>query len=143
MQQLIKHLLELKIWKAIAVGLTLASLGLSLTSDDPTKVPSIPHLDKAVHFFSYGLLFFAYWLGYFKDYSPKVHIYGACTIAAYSGLMELLQWQMDLGRTGDFWDFTANCFGIFFVYYGVRRLPMVFPPKYLTNEAQKKPQSRP
>ena len=135
--------MELKIWKAIAVGLTLASLGLSLTSGDPTKVPSIPHLDKAVHFFSYGLLFFAYWLGYFKDYSPKVHAYGAFTIATYGGLIELLQWQMNLGRTGDFWDFTANCFGIFFVYYSVRGLEMVFPPKYLTNETQKKTQTRP
>ena len=143
MQKLIKHLLELKIWKSIAVVLTLASLGLSLTTGDPSKVPYIPHLDKAVHFFSYGFLFFAYWAGYFKDYAPRVHVYVACIIASYSGLMELLQWQMDLGRTGDFWDFIANCFGIFFVYFGMRQLNIAKPPKYLTYEAQKKSQTRP
>lgn len=67
------------------------------------------------------MLYACYWGGFFRDKTKRQLFQWAIFIALYSGVLEIIQAWMGLGRTGDIWDFVANCIGIFFVYFGVRR----------------------
>lgn len=122
MQQLTKSLSEPKLYRIVAIFLTLASLVLSLTPGDPTKISTIPHLDKLIHLGAYASLYGAYWYGFISPNKKHYSLPLALGICFYSGSLEVLQSWMDLGREGDFWDFVANSFGIFFVYFKVRLL---------------------
>ena len=72
----------------------------------------IPHLDKISHFFAYALLVFL-WSIALKEKTSKIKaarisFYGAILLGV---LLEILQWQLNLGRYFEILDIIANIIG--------------------------------
>jgi len=88
----------------------------SIPGDDLPKSSmfNIPYFDKMVHFgmfFVMGIFLFAE-LRYQTNLSKlKIIIISLSLIAAYGALIEFLQQNYFIHRSGDYWDLTADVFG--------------------------------
>lgn len=107
MQKNIKHLLlDNIIWLAIIVTICIAYLSLIEISDIP--VIQVSNVDKIYHVIAYFTLTLC-WLLSLKDNKYKYSIVIACIF--YGIIIEVLQSEITMYRTGDFLDFLANTFG--------------------------------
>jgi VanZ family protein len=73
---------------------------------------NVPHLDKAYHFFSYALMVF-FWSMALVEKTPEIKaariaFYGAIILGV---LLEILQWQLNVGRHFEILDIIANIIG--------------------------------
>ncbi len=72
----------------------------------------IPHLDKLSHFFAYALLVFLWSIALVlkttKIKAARVAFYGAIFLGV---LLEILQWQLNVGRHFEILDIIANIIG--------------------------------
>lgn len=108
---------------------------LSFFTPPQTAMPTIPYMDKIVHFCMYGGLTGVLWTQYFWCHKniQKSHlsIGGILCPIAMSGLIEIGQSTLTVNRTGDWMDFIANTLGVFVAtlvgYYIVR--PLVYQYK--------------
>ena len=81
-------------------------------------VKPVVGLDKVVHLFMYAFFAFACLWGYrqqfvsnSKAYRKKALLLAAVISISYGGLTEILQEYLVPGRTGDCFDFLADCVG--------------------------------
>lgn len=95
-----------------------AILYLSLTADpmpNTSRFFDFPGADKLVHFIMYGGLTGCFCFDYYRrpcnSYNAKVPVIATLTAIIISGVVELLQNSMGLGRTGDWLDMLANALG--------------------------------
>lgn len=90
-------------------------LSLAPFSEMP-PMPDISLLDKWVHMIMYGGLCSVIWWEYVRQHTTlewKPLAIGAILIPiAMSGLLELMQEYCTATRSGDWWDFVANCVGV-------------------------------
>ncbi len=78
------------------------------TSDLPRNFPSFEGMDKVVHFLIFALLTYLYRMAF-----PKHSIVRELLLlSAYALLTEIMQEQMQMGRTGDPLDMLADVLGI-------------------------------
>lgn len=89
--------------------------------DDPAF--AIPHLDKLIHAIMFGGMAGALAFDYRRSHPAPPRLghrtmAACCLIAAAFGLViELAQEAMGLGRSGDEWDFIADCTGTIVAYF--------------------------
>lgn len=73
---------------------------------------NIPHLDKASHLFAYALLVFLWSITLVektaKIKAARIAFYGAIFLGV---LLEILQWQLNMGRHFEILDIIANIIG--------------------------------
>lgn len=70
----------------------------------------IPHIDKLAHFFA-----FAFLGALLIKTFPQLRLsYYSLIIFSYAWLTEILQYQMQWGRTFEYWDILADVLGAFF-----------------------------
>lgn len=90
-------------------GAFLLYILLRPTSDLPHNFPSFEGMDKVVHFLIFALLAYLY-----KKAFPKHSIVKELLLlAGYALLTEIMQEQMQMGRSGDPMDMLADILGIF------------------------------
>ena len=99
-------------------ALLLLILFLTLSPDitGGSTMKLFPHADKAVHFLMFGALAAALTFDIFRRRdSIRFGLVILCGIVSslIGGLVEILQEAMRLGRSGDVWDFLADCCGAF------------------------------
>ncbi|MBN2682932.1 MAG: VanZ family protein [Bacteroidales bacterium] len=103
--------IKTKVWLWMGIIIVLSFLpGSSFNSVSPFI---FPHTDKLVHFFIYFIMCLL-WLQFFKSLGI-----GKVSAIAYSLIisilfgmsMEFFQEVFTNKRTGEFWDFAANCLG--------------------------------
>lgn len=72
-------------------------------------IPLFAGADKVVH----GLMFFgvAFCLAFDWRTCRRAAVSGFLTASVLGGLIEIAQWKMDLGRSGDWWDLAADVAG--------------------------------
>ena len=70
------------------------------------------HPDKWVHFFLWGIWYYLYHRTKGYNKGKKVNLSIALTFVAMGASVEILQGIMNVGRTADFWDFTADALGV-------------------------------
>lgn len=120
MQKLIKHILKGNLFLAIAIGVTLGILYLSLMQT--SHLPSLPiqHLDKFFHFLAYtslAICWFAYFV-IFKKIERNLHFNTIAILLVFFGIIvEILQKNLTDYRTFDWLDILANTSGVWIVYF--------------------------
>mgnify|MGYP003301694492 CR=1 FL=1 len=92
---------------------------LFLTLYKPSgNMPSIPGLDKVVHFFMYAslcsVILFEYFKSHVKADKKRIFWFAIIMPILFSGVMEILQSCLTTYRSGDFVDFIFNVLGIVF-----------------------------
>lgn len=89
---------------------------LSFFTPPKTDMETIPHMDKVVHICMYGGFCLVIWAEYLRIHHTLNwrHIIWKGIIApiAMSGCIELMQAYCTDTRSGDWWDFLANCTGV-------------------------------
>lgn len=102
---------------ALTLGLILW-LTLARFDMDPDDMPSIPHLDKAVHFIMFGGLAWIATLDRITHLRAGVAaavgltaVAAALGASAAGGLIEIAQGSMTLGRSADLYDWIADTAG--------------------------------
>ncbi len=121
MKKIITGLMKIvpKRWISTAL-VVLAILYLTLV---PRPLPDnnidIPGLDKAVHAVMFGGLAFVACIDMAMRgrgryaFLPSRRAWGvAIAVAAFGGAVEIAQQSMGAGRSGDVWDFAADCAGV-------------------------------
>ena len=105
--------------KTYPLGLlvTLAILVLSLAPVPEMPVmDDVPLADKWTHMVMYGSLTLTIWWQYLRSHERvnwfRLTMLGVLAPAAWGGLMELAQAHLTTYRSGDWWDFVANCLGV-------------------------------
>ena len=105
--------------KTYPLGLliTLAILVLSLARIPEVPVAEdVPLADKWTHMAMYATLTLAIWWQYLRCHKRvnwlRLSLFGILAPAAWGGLMELAQAYLTTYRSGDWWDFVANCIGV-------------------------------
>lgn len=101
----------------MAIGWVLAITMLSLAP--PSDLPSIsyPHLDKIVHFIFYYIFFILWYYVLcgpqpYKTVKKKALFIAFAMAFTYGTVVEVLQYSMGKGRSGDVFDALANTAGI-------------------------------
>ena len=89
----------------------------------PTKVaPPVVGFDKLVHTGLYAFLCTVILFERVRRAKKKPLIMSHCFYGAFvlpilmSGIIELLQSSLDMGRSGDWWDMAANSLGVILVW---------------------------
>ena len=111
--------LKLLLKKYLFTLLVIASiLYLSLAKTTPdADMPKIPYADKIVH----GLMYFGVMLAFYFDlWRQGLQVValkrrswvGALAFALFGGVVELLQMYCTTYRSGDWWDWVADIFGV-------------------------------
>lgn len=98
-----------------AVLLCLVTVGTLMPAGDVPQVGR-PGFDKFVHFFAFGLLsIFALFdtARYTGRLTKRLYITVALCVAAFGGLIEILQDLLQMGRSADWADFIADTIGAF------------------------------
>ncbi len=105
--------------KTYPLGLlvTLAILVLSLARIPEVPVAEdVPLADKWTHMVMYAALTLSIWWQYLRSHKQvnwlRLSLFGIVAPAAWGGLMELAQAYLTTYRSGDWWDFVANCIGV-------------------------------
>lgn len=71
------------------------------------SVGGVPHMDKVLHFGTYGVLAGLARLGWWRSWGGWIFL----GLASFGIALEILQHVMDLGRSGSLADTAANCAG--------------------------------
>ncbi len=114
----------------ISLLIVAAVLYLSFFTPPQTNLEKIPYMDKAVHLCMYGGLCLVLWVEYLRTHDTlnwKHIVWGSIVLpVVMSGCIELLQAYCTENRSGDWFDFLANCVGVglaaCFGYYFLRPL---------------------
>lgn len=89
---------------------------LSFFKPPETDMEDIPYFDKIVHLCMYGGLTCVIWTEYFWHYQSirlkDLCIRGILFPICMSGAIEILQETCTTNRSGDWYDFIANCIGV-------------------------------
>lgn len=113
----------MKIWPKRWISTALVVLAILYLTLVPRPLPDndidIPGLDKAVHAVMFGGLAFVACIdaamrgrGQYGTL-PSRRVWGvAIAVAAFGGAVEIAQQSMGAGRSGDVWDFAADCAGV-------------------------------
>lgn len=113
----------MKIWPKRWISTALVVLAILYLTLVPRPLPDnnidIPGLDKAVHAVMFGGLAFVACIdmamrgrGRYASL-PSRRAWGvAIAVAAFGGAVEIAQQSMGAGRSGDVWDFAADCAGV-------------------------------
>lgn len=113
----------MKIWPKRWISTALVVLAILYLTLVPRPLPDnnidIPGLDKAVHAVMFGGLAFVACIDMAMRgrgryaFLPSRRAWGvAIAVAAFGGAVEIAQQSMGAGRSGDVWDFAADCAGM-------------------------------
>ena len=84
------------------------------------RIPLFEGADKVVHFMMFFAMAFAYHFDFRRGKKPvdEAHLMGwiFVRLSAFGGLIELAQWKMRMGRSGDWYDLLADIAG---AVYGI------------------------
>lgn len=79
------------------------------------RIPLFEGADKVVHFMMFFAMAFAYHFDFRRGKKPvdEVRLMGwiFVSLSAFGGLIELAQWKMRMGRSGDWYDLLADIAG--------------------------------
>ncbi len=95
----------------------LVILALSLIRVPEVPVADdVPLMDKWTHMVMYTTLTLVIWWQYLHSHKRvnwiRLSVLGTVAPIAWGGLMELAQAYLTTYRSGDWWDFVANCIGV-------------------------------
>lgn len=107
-----------------------AILWLSLTSSPP-EIPGALGWDKLLHTGAYALLalLLAQFLHFIFQKSGTTFWVTALSATACGGLIEVLQWAGQAGRTAEWWDLAADAIGVIagcVIFRHGRRVPFLY-----------------
>lgn len=84
------------------------------------RIPLFEGADKVVHFMMFFAMAFAYHFDFRRGKKPvdEARLMGwiFVSLSAFCGLIELAQWKMRMGRSGDWYDLLADIAG---AVYGI------------------------
>lgn len=84
------------------------------------RIPLFEGADKVVHFMIFFAMAFAYHFDFRRGKKPvdEARLMGwiFVSLSAFGGLIELAQWKMRMGRSGDWYDLLADIAG---AVYGI------------------------
>ena len=84
------------------------------------RIPLLEGADKVVHFMMFFAMAFAYHFDFRRGKKPvdEARLMGwiFVSLSAFGGLIELAQWKMRMGRSGDWYDLLADIAG---AVYGI------------------------
>lgn len=84
------------------------------------RIPLFEGSDKVVHFMMFFAMAFAYHFDFRRGKKPvdEARLMGwiFVSLSAFGGLIELAQWKMRMGRSGDWYDLLADIAG---AVYGI------------------------
>lgn len=84
------------------------------------RIPLFGGADKVVHFMMFFAMAFAYHFDFRRGKKPvdEARLMGwiFVSLSAFGGLIELAQWKMRMGRSGDWYDLLADIAG---AVYGI------------------------
>lgn len=84
------------------------------------RIPLFEGADKVVHFMMFLVMAFAYHFDFRRGKKPvdEARLMGwiFVSLSAFGGLIELAQWKMRMGRSGDWYDLLADIAG---AVYGI------------------------
>ena len=84
------------------------------------RIPLFEGADKVVHFMMFFAMAFAYHFDFRRGKKPvdEASLMGwiFVSLSAFGGLIELAQWKMRMGRSGDWYDLLADIAG---AVYGI------------------------
>lgn len=84
------------------------------------RIPLFEEADKVVHFMMFLAMAFAYHFDFRRGKKPvdEARLMGwiFVSLSAFGGLIELAQWKMRMGRSGDWYDLLADIAG---AVYGI------------------------
>ncbi len=84
------------------------------------RIPLFEGVDKVVHFMMFFAMAFAYHFDFRRGKKPvdEARLTGwiFVSLSAFGGLIELAQWKMRMGRSGDWYDLLADIAG---AVYGI------------------------
>lgn len=84
------------------------------------RIPLFEGADKVVHFMMFFAMVFAYHFDFRRGKKPvdEARLMGwiFVSLSAFGGLIELAQWKMRMGRSGDWYDLLADIAG---AVYGI------------------------
>lgn len=84
------------------------------------RIPLFEGADKVVHFMMFFAMAFAYHFDFRRGKKPvdEARLMGwiFVSLSAFDGLIELAQWKMRMGRSGDWYDLLADIAG---AVYGI------------------------
>ncbi len=84
------------------------------------RIPLFEGADKVVHFMMFFAMAFAYHFDFRRGKKPvdEARLMGwiFVSLSAFGGLIELAQWNMRMGRSGDWYDLLADIAG---AVYGI------------------------
>lgn len=84
------------------------------------RIPLFEGADKVVHFMMFLAMAFAYHFDFRRGKKPvdEARLIGwiFVSLSAFGGLIELAQWKMRMGRSGDWYDLLADIAG---AVYGI------------------------
>lgn len=84
------------------------------------RIPLFEGADKVVHFMMFFAMAFAYHFDFRRGKKPvdEARLMGwiFVSLSAFGGLIELAQWKMRMGRSGDWYDLLADIAG---TVYGI------------------------
>lgn len=84
------------------------------------RIPLFEGADKVVHFMMFLAMAFAYHFDFRRGKKPvdEARLMGwiFVSLSAFGGLIELAQWKMPMGRSGDWYDLLADIAG---AVYGI------------------------
>lgn len=119
MRKLIKHILTAKFSLALAIGIAILILYLSLMPTENLPKVQINQADKLYHLTAYIALAFA-WFTYFLIFKNKKEKITfniiALALIVFGIVVEVLQMTLTDYRTFDWWDILSNSAGILIVY---------------------------
>ena len=99
-------------WKTILWSLVI----LVISATPGNRIPDIPiwNIDKFVHSFVYFILSFLFYWEYRKCSSIKTNkvLFLFAIFIIYGGVIEILQANVFVNRSGDILDFLANSLGV-------------------------------
>lgn len=100
------------------IFIVVAILYLSLMRVSPrSDMPAVPFGDKIVHVVMYMGLMLAFYFDVYRQNLPKISfrrslLYGVFSFGIFGGIVELLQMYCTTYRSGDWWDWVADVFGV-------------------------------
>lgn len=87
---------------------------------ESVRIPLFEGADKVVHFMMFFAMAFAYHFDFRRGKKPvdEARLMGwiFVSLSAFGGLIELAQWKMRMGRSGDWYDLLADIAG---AVYGI------------------------
>ncbi|MDE7154371.1 MAG: VanZ family protein [Muribaculaceae bacterium] len=80
----------------------------------PMRLPLFPHFDKVAHALMFGLMVLAMLFDYSRKGGTSIYRFAIISVmvsVAFGALIEILQSNMGLGRSGDWYDLLADAGG--------------------------------